>query len=511
MVAVTIARQLIDRGTVSQVVVVVPTDALRLQWADAGGPLRLRPYDGDTVIRKDGYDGIVVTYAQLGTGVTADLIRTASGREAFLGIFDEIHHAGESRAWSRGLSRAFEHAVRRLALTGTPWRSDNNPIPFVHYKDSMVAPDYNYRYGKAVTDGVCRPIVFEAYNGEARWVDCGRIIETQVDADLDDEMTGAALDTLYRPEQTWIPALLKTANEALAEIRADVPDAGGLVIADRKWQAEAYAAILQRITGAAPTLVISEGTDNADAKEKLDAFRKSRSPWLVAVRMVSEGIDIPRLSVGVYAAKTTTPLFFRQVVGRFVRIRPDETHNAQLFIPSVPVFVRHAMEIERELLHELAEQEAQETKRRKEMEERQQTFDLRFPLSTSEPVFDRSIHRGEEYEELDLNRGRTFCDKYGLPANFAVNVARGLREEQLTVVGVDVTVAPVSDPEPQHRLETRLRQEVEKLTRRLDHAEGRDKGATNYELRRAGWPARKGCSVEQLQAVRDYLLDRLSG
>jgi superfamily II DNA or RNA helicase len=39
-------------------------------------------------------------------------------------ILDEIHHAGDERAWGESLLVAFEHARRRLALSGTPFRSD---------------------------------------------------------------------------------------------------------------------------------------------------------------------------------------------------------------------------------------------------------------------------------------------------------------------------------------------------------------------------------------------------
>jgi hypothetical protein len=50
--------------------------------------------------------------------------------------------------------------------------------------------------------------------------------------------------------------------------------------------------------------------------------------------MVSEGVDIPRLRVGVYATTTTTELFFRQAVGRFVRwTRGVRGQKAYLFIP----------------------------------------------------------------------------------------------------------------------------------------------------------------------------------
>ena len=76
------------------------------------------------------------------------------------------------------------------------------------------------------------------------------------------------------------------------------------------------------------------------------------SRWLVAVRMVSEGVDVPRLAVGVYATSASTPLFFAQAIGRFVRSRrPGET--ASIFLPSVPNLLQLASELEAQRNHVL--------------------------------------------------------------------------------------------------------------------------------------------------------------
>src|SRR3954454_15225869 len=73
---------------------------------------------------------------------------------------------------------------------------------------------------------------------------------------------------------------------------------------------------------------------------------------MVAVRMVSEGVDIPRLAVGVYATNASTPLFFAQAIGRFVRARlPGET--ATVFLPSVPQLLGLASEMEAQRNHVL--------------------------------------------------------------------------------------------------------------------------------------------------------------
>ena len=75
------------------------------------------------------FHGAVVTYAQVGMAPAVHRRRTMA--RPTLVILDEIHHAGDSRSWGDGVKSAFEPAVRRLMLTGTPFRSDDNPIPFV--------------------------------------------------------------------------------------------------------------------------------------------------------------------------------------------------------------------------------------------------------------------------------------------------------------------------------------------------------------------------------------------
>jgi hypothetical protein len=111
------------------------------------------------------------------------------------------------------------------------------------------------------------------------------------------------------------------------------------------------ARVLRETTGHAPTIVLHT---EARAAEKLQAFTRSSEPWLVAVNMVSEGVDIPRLRVGVYATAAKTPLVFRQIVGRFVRTIPGRAvDRSWLFLPADPVLRAHAGEVERELRHVL--------------------------------------------------------------------------------------------------------------------------------------------------------------
>jgi len=506
--AISLARQLVDAGWVHRVAVIVPTDALRQQWADAAGRagISLMPVSDPTDYDKAGYLGYVATYAQLARGAGAELARRAT-RHRTVVFFDEIHHAGESRSWGDGLLYAYEHATYRVALTGTPWRKDRRtPIPFVAYDENgTVCVDAAYEYGEAVADGVCRPIEFHAYDGEARWRDCGEAKSAELGSEMSDEDVSAALDAVLRPDHAWMPALLAKAAADLDELRREIPDAGGLVVANEQWQAREYAKILAQITGESPTVAVS---DDPEAKAHIDAFRTARSRWLVAVKMVSEGVDIPRLAVGVYAAKARTPLFFRQVVGRFVRTRPqDPPFNARLFIPAIPALMTHAREIEEELRHQLEIERERDERERKERGE-QPPLPLREPIGASEAVFESAIYKGGEITAEEHAAAEQHCRNYGIPLNLAVNIARLLREQ---VGAAQQQPAPVAEPVqlPQHRREKMLRSEIDKLAGKLAYRSGIEKKEVNRRILAAGFPPRNRCSIDQLEQMRDWLTREL--
>src|SRR5207342_843470 len=149
-----------------------------------------------------------------------------------------------------------------------------------------------------------------------------------------------------------LPRILAAAHERLEEVRAGGHrDAGGLVVAADGEHARAVARVLRETTGRKPTVVLHT---EARAAEKLQAFTRSSERWLVAVNMVSEGVDIPRLRIGVYASAAKTPLVFRQIVGRFVRTIPHRpAEPSWLYIPADPILRDHAATVQQELRHPL--------------------------------------------------------------------------------------------------------------------------------------------------------------
>ena len=96
-------------------------------------------------------------------------IRKNIAAKKTLVIFDEIHHLGDDLTWGDAIRKAFNGATFRLAISGTPFRRDNNPIPFVKYESSTSVADYVYGYSQAIYDKVCRPVYFPAFEGEMEW------------------------------------------------------------------------------------------------------------------------------------------------------------------------------------------------------------------------------------------------------------------------------------------------------------------------------------------------------
>ena len=321
--ALTVAAELLARREIAAITVVTPTEHLKHQWAGAaheGGIGMDSGYRNAQGRVSADFTAVAVTYAQVAAHPALHRQRTLNRRT--LVIFDEIHHAGDALSWGEAVREAFEPARRRLGLTGTPFRSDANPIPFVTYAEDpdgtrRSSADYVYGYGPALGDGVVRPVIFLAYSGEMRWrTRAGDEITGTLGAPMTADQLAQAWRTALDPEGEWVTRVLEAADRRLTEVRRGMPDAAGLVIAGDHADARAYAALLRRLTGTRPVVVLS---DDPAASRKIAAFAASDDRWMVAVRMVSEGVDIPRLAVGVFATSVSTALFFAQAVGRFVR------------------------------------------------------------------------------------------------------------------------------------------------------------------------------------------------
>ncbi len=349
-----IAHRMLSAKFVSRVVVAGPTTHICRQWAaDAGRyGIDLEPNrpNSDGPESAD-FHGVAVTYQTIAAG--PDTHQLAASRRPTLLIADEPHHMGDQAAWGLQTRRAFDGARFRLLLSGTPFRSDNSAIPWVAYdEDGLSQADYVYGYPQALVDRVCRPIAFLPYDGEMEWLSDGRLRSADFDLALPAAEAARRLRTALSPEGEWMGEVLRDGDARLSEVRADGhPDAGGLVIASDQEHARAIAARLGSVSGERPELVMS---DEPDASRRIADFASSDRRWLVSVLMVSEGVDIPRLRVGVYATAARTELFFRQVVGRVIRATPRPRRQmSYLLMPADPRLKALAREIELERRHAL--------------------------------------------------------------------------------------------------------------------------------------------------------------
>jgi superfamily II DNA or RNA helicase len=348
-----VAHEMLQSGRVERVVVAAPTTHICRQWAaDAalyGIDLEPNRPNSDGREPRDRH-GVAVTYQTIAAGPRG---HAAGCARPTLLIADEPHHMGEHAAWGSRAQRAFGEAAFRMLLSGTPFRSDSNAIPWVVYDGQGVSrADYTYGYTQALLDGVCRPITFQPYDGEMEWIGDGKRRRADFATVLPNQEAARRLRTALDPDGDWMTEVLRDADSRLSAIRASGHrDAGGLVVASDKENAVRIAARLERIAVERPEIVTS---DEPDSSARIAAFRTSGRRWLVSVLMVSEGVDIPRLRVGVYATAARTELFFRQVIGRFVRRTPTpKAQMSYLLLPADGRLKALAAQIEEERNHAL--------------------------------------------------------------------------------------------------------------------------------------------------------------
>lgn len=527
--ALTLAVELLRIGEVDRIVVVAPTEHLKTQWADAAARVHIRldpQFRNSHWMPARQYHGVVVTYAQVAAKSEVHRVLTESAKTMV--ILDEVHHGGDALSWGDAIRDAYAPAKRRLLLSGTPFRSDTAPIPFVDYIPDesgarISSTDYRYGYGRALADGVVRPVLFHMYSGKMRWrTSAGDELEAHLGQDNTKDVTSQAWRTALDPAGEWMPAVLSAADRRLTEIRQHVPDAGGLVIATDQTNARAYATLLRELTGERPTIVLS---DEAAASSRIEQFSGNTSRWMVAVRMVSEGVDVPRLAVGVYATSSSTPLFFAQAIGRFVRAR-RRGEAASVFLPNVPILMTLANEMERQRDHALDRQTQEgdglddsllESANREDDASDALTQEFTYQAISSLAHFDRVVFDGKDFGQLAEPGSPEEEEFIGFPGLLEPEhvhdllMQRQARQSKLRTAREATEPAQTTTlPEPLHRTLREQRQLLNSLVSVYARQTGDPHGAVHAELRRiCGGPAVAQATVTQLQSRIDLLRRRV--
>lgn len=354
-------------------IVMTPNLAIKSQWIDRARlmGLELLPIKNACELRQSqlpfGVHGYIMNYQQA-IHVKRSLRIFCETHEPIV-VLDEVHHTAgsekdkEGNAWGVAIEYACSPASFKICTTGTPFRQGSNPIAFVTYNEKGEATaTVRYPYEQAMRDGVCRPINFEFYDGVISWeTKSGNIIKADFQKELTKKLSRERLEAAISTDGRFPFRMLHAAHEKLKEIRANPgvdANAAGLVVAMSTKHADAIADVLEAISGEHP-IVVHNKID--DAQDKIEAFRNSNNPWIVGINMLSEGVDIPRLRVGVYATRITAPLYFHQFCGRFTRVQaplPEgRRERSFVFLPEDDDLESIAIEIDKEKYHALGEEE----------------------------------------------------------------------------------------------------------------------------------------------------------
>jgi superfamily II DNA or RNA helicase len=513
--ALAVAQTLIVRRVVDRVVVVCPTDHLRTQWADAAARIGM---DLDPALSnavgpvRPGARGYVTTYAQIAAAPRLHRARVDAKRS--LVVLDEIHHAGDGLSWGEAVADACDPARRRLSLTGTPFRTrPDERIPFVRYDADgegglTSAADFAYGYADALADRVVRPVVFAAYSGVSRWRNsAGEVIAEALSEAATKRSEAAAWKTALSPTGRWVPHVIAAMDERLTHLRAHgMADAAGLVLASDQDDARAYAQIVARVTGEAPALILS---DDPTANKRIKEFTDSDQRIAVCVRMISEGVDVPRAACLAWLTSYRTPLFFAQAVGRVVRARGHH-ESATVFLPAVRPLLTLAAEMEAERNHVIPPPSpGSDLLDSLDLEVPDEVLGTTFEALESDAEFAHVLHGGravlaDDERSLDADD----ADYLGLPGllspeQTAALLARRDREIRRRASGALAAVDDDPDPEDvaAYQQVAALRRQLSAMVSAHAVASGRPHGSIHAELRRrTGGPPTPMATVEQLRA-----------
>ena len=346
-----VAKALFERGNIDFVVCFSPSRAVAQSVATTFSQILGRSFDGQI-----GAAGGSYTYQSMST-LPSELWRVLSDHRVLV-VLDEVHHCSGSswdefsmgNSWGRIiLDRIQGKASFTIALSGTPWRTDDNPIVLARYSqpDGELHCDYEYGLQRAVLDGVCRaPNIVLTDNREIHLKSSELGLKTY--SSIRDTIKQGHIsypDFLYRNEV--IDHTLSEASKRLSKIRRRVPTAAGLVVAATVVHAEQIATRFSAL-GEKPVVVTSR---TPEAHEVINNFRTSSDRWIISVGMISEGTDIPRLQVCCHLSRIRTELHFRQVLGRILRCQAGEPSDigGWLYVLAEPSLTEFARRIGEDL------------------------------------------------------------------------------------------------------------------------------------------------------------------
>jgi superfamily II DNA or RNA helicase len=273
-------------------------------------------------------------------------------------ICDEIHHTNEiDSSWGTYVEQLSQLAKYSIFMSGTYFRGDRKPISCIPLDaDGIPIKDYRFTYANGVKENVVRSVTTRDIDANVLIYDKNKDLKYELTLkEIGKKELAEAKKQVLDPNGECVRHIIETAHQALLQTRTKFPDAACLYVcrpgggdnytrdggeSQEDRHVHAIAKQIQAITGETPTVVTHR---DRDAQGKISCFRRANSMYLVAVNMVSEGCDIPRLRAVAFCRYTNSEMLFRQIVGRALRLHaPEDGTAAQIYIPAFPVLLDYA-------------------------------------------------------------------------------------------------------------------------------------------------------------------------
>lgn len=341
-----LANKLLSGNHVDLVICFSPSSLVAKDFGESLQEITQMQFDG-----KMGAKGNSLTYQSL--QYLDDLFWQLFNRFRVFVIFDEIHHCAGSNldnanAWGEQIILNIQNKAKyTLALTGTPWRSDEAPIVLSNYFHSTnkISCDYVYGLADALRDDVCRmPQIVAVDNSNISVVNDE---ETKTFSNFKDLLAQSTISYQHIIEnEKVIKYVISSAHKKLKNIRSLNPDAAGLIVASSVGHATKIAALMKAWFNENSTVVTYRESDSTSI---IQQFRHSTSKWIISVGMISEGTNIPRLQVCCHLTNIKTEMHFRQILGRILRVTDSKNQDAIMYMPAEPKLLEYAYRIRQDV------------------------------------------------------------------------------------------------------------------------------------------------------------------
>lgn len=465
------------------------------------------------------YSAVCITYQAISANRNPDQFRRFLEQkgESLMIIFDEVHHCGESNVWGQ-VAKQCEKAGAILCLTGTPFRLDGCRIPFVKYKqlgdEQVCEPAYKYQYRDALADSVVRPVVFMTQDGIAVWEDFAEGVEVKSALSASGAHSWKALTTATMPSD-YSRKMLESGWQRIQDLRVEDPKAAQIVFASDNRSADEYVEMITEVCGFRPIVVHSDVDE--DSKEIINRFRDSSEPILVSVRMVAEGVDIPRLRVAVcltnkhgFSQDSGESLAMEQMLGRIVRMRGDldiEDQSCYFYVPRTENVEKWALRIREDQLHVAKLQRGEDKEPRTRGPGEQQAMWLPKEASATETT---AIHNEQSISQEEIDRIKDAFKAHNV-INWSPERFAAIMKDARLGPTLSQTVEPTSY-EPMS-YESRRGDFLKRNNSKAKQLVGKLRGsgvmldwmAPNVDWRAEGNPDVQTCTLEQLRARLTWL------